>query len=107
MNTIVPTIDKSAPSRKRFPMSDANWLEFFNKLYLVGTFAALAFGVEFDPSDPVVAKRAQALTSAIASMGLRVAGPIPTLPTPANKLPAYMHGEKGVSAPLRLTIGKK
>jgi hypothetical protein len=62
--------------------------------------------VEDDPADPLAVRRAQALVDVLAKNGLKVAGPIPSLPTPANKLPAFL-GDGPIDASIRLTVGKK
>lgn len=62
--------------------------------------------VEYDPSDLPASIRAKALVGALTICGLKVGGPTPTLPTPADKLPAFL-GSGPIVASIRLTVGKK
>jgi hypothetical protein len=63
--------------------------------------------VEFDPNDRSAEQRARTLVSALAVCRLKVNGPVPSLPTPPNQLPAMLTGNTPVGATIRLTIGKK
>lgn len=63
--------------------------------------------LEFDPRDALATRRASVLVKAIASFGLAIQGPIPSLATWQNFLPyASPNGEK-IEASIRLIIGRK
>jgi hypothetical protein len=62
--------------------------------------------IEFDPKDNLAMQRSKTLVSALLECKLAVRGPIPSLPTPPDKLPAFL-GSGPVNATVRMTIGKK
>ncbi len=62
--------------------------------------------VEYDPSDASATSRAATLVAALKDCGLTVKGPLPTLPTPQDKLPAFL-GNGPIDASIRLTVGRK
>lgn len=64
--------------------------------------------MEYDPRKVDAKSVAQALVASMTSFGLAIQGPIPSLPTPQNELPAYLgpDGQEPIAA-ARLTIGTK